>query len=92
MLEFEWDPAKEVENSKKHGVSFHETQSAFEDDLSLTISDPEHSEGELRRLLLGISSAGRLLVVSHTERGDRIRIISARRATTGEIRAYESGT
>lgn len=92
MLEFEWDPAKEVENSKKHGVSFHEAQSAFVDDLSLTISDPEHSEGEVRRLLLGISLAGRLLVVSHTERGDRIRIISARRATTAEIRGYESGT
>lgn len=92
MLEFEWDPEKEVESSKKHGVSFHEAQSAFGDDLSLTIPDPDHSEGEARHLLLGASSAGRLLVVSHTERGDRIRIISARRANRAETRAYESGT
>jgi uncharacterized protein len=92
MLEFEWDPEKEVENSKKHGVTFHEAQSAFADDLSLTIPDPDHSEGEVRLLLLGASSAGRLLVVSHTERSDRIRIISARRANRTETRAYESGT
>jgi uncharacterized protein len=92
MLEFEWDPEKEVENSKKHGVSFHEAQSAFADHLSLTIPDPDHSEGEARQILLGMSSAGRLLVVSHTERDDRIRIISARRATRAEIRAYELGT
>jgi uncharacterized protein len=92
MLEFEWDPDKEGENSKKHGISFHEAQSAFADELSLTVQDPDHSDGEARHLLLARSSAGRLLVVSHTERGDRIRIISARRATRAEIKAYETGT
>jgi hypothetical protein len=92
MLKFEWDPDKELENARKHGVSFHEAQSAFADELSLTIQDPDHSEGERRYLLLGVSSAGRLLVVSHTERGDRIRLISARRATRSERRTYESGT
>jgi uncharacterized protein len=91
MLEFEWDPDKESENSKKHGISFHEAQSAFADALSLTVQYPDHSEGEARHPLLARSSAGRLLVVSHTERGDRIRIISARRATRAEIKAYESG-
>lgn len=91
MLEFEWDPEKERQNIKKHGVSFHEAQSAFADDLSLTIQDPDHSEGELRHVHLGVSSNGRLLVVSHTERVDRIRLISARRATHSEARAYQSG-
>lgn len=88
-LDFEWDPMKSRHNEKKHGVSFREGASAFADALSLTIADPEHSKGEYRFLLLGLSSASNLLVVSHTERGDRIRVISVRRATKQERDQYE---
>ena len=77
MLEFEWDSKKAAENLRRHEVSFDEAVSAFGDNLSLTIPDPEHSENEFRYLLLGASSAGRLIVVSFTERGERIRLISA---------------
>lgn len=77
VLDFEWDPEKEAENLGKHGVSFHEVQSVFSDSLSLTIKDPEHSVGEERYLLLGVSFSNRLIVVCHTERGDTIRIINA---------------
>ena len=87
-LEFEWDPTKSRQNVIKHGISFREGATAFADELSFTISDPEHSEGEFRFLLLGLSSSGNLLVVSHTERGDRIRIISVRRATKQERDQY----
>lgn len=92
MIEFEWDPGKAARNLEKHGVSFDEGASAFRDSLSLTIPDPEHSEGEYRYLLLGQSTAGRLVVVSHTERGDRIRIIGARLAEPRERRDYERAT
>jgi uncharacterized DUF497 family protein len=88
-LEFEWDPAKAAANQRKHGVSFEEAATAFADPLSLTISDPDHSAREARFLLLGRSQAGRLLVVGHTERGDRIRLITARLATRPERRDYE---
>jgi uncharacterized DUF497 family protein len=87
--DFEWDPSKSRHNVKKHGVSFREGATAFADKLSYTIEDPEHSKGEYRFLLLGQSSSGRLLVVSHAERGDRIRIISVRRATRQERSQYE---
>jgi len=89
-LDFEWDQIKSRQNSKKHGISFREGATAFADSLSYTISDPEHSIGEHRFLLLGRSSSGRLLVISHTERGDRIRIINVRRATNRERKHYES--
>ena len=72
-------------------VSFHEGMTAFADKFSYTISDPEHSMGEYRFLLLGQCSSGNLLVISHTERGDRIRIISVRRATKQERELYKQG-
>lgn len=91
MLEFEWDRGKAESNFEKHGVSFDEAASAFNDSLSLTIPDPEHSEGEYRYILLGTSVMGRLVVVSHTERSSRIRIIGARLAEPRERRDYERG-
>ena len=91
-LTFEWDSAKATENLAKHEVSFEEAASALADPLSLAISDPDHSVGEERWLLLEISVSGRLIVVAHTERGDRIRLISARLATRLERRQYESET
>ena len=92
MIEFESDAVKELQNLRKHGVSFHEAQSAFADPLSMTIADPDTSEGERRFVLQGMTSLGRLVVVPYTERGDRIRIISARLATRREILQYESKT
>jgi hypothetical protein len=70
-------------------VSFHEALTAFTDPLSSTIPDPDHSEAEERYLLVGLSRRGRLLVVAHTERSDRIRIISARLASKRERKSYE---
>jgi uncharacterized DUF497 family protein len=83
-LLFEWDPKKARSNLAKHGVSFDEASTVFKDDLSITISDPLHSEDEERLVLIGRSYRDKLLVVVHTERGDRIRIISARPATRRE--------
>jgi uncharacterized protein len=88
-LEFAWDPQKAEANRQKHGVSFDEATTIFTDPLSLTISDPDHSEREERWLLLGRSKAGALLVVTYVERGVRIRLISARTATRRERRDYE---
>jgi uncharacterized DUF497 family protein len=88
---FEWDPAKDETNRRKHGVAFSEAISAFMDTLSVTIPDPDHSTGESRFILLGRSHQGRLLVVVHTDRQDRIRIISAREADRRERREYEKG-
>ncbi len=88
-LEFEWDPAKAALNLKDHGVSFDEATSVFRDPLSITIADPDHSYAEDRFVDLGMSHRGRLLVVSYTERGDVIRIISARDATRAEQKSYE---
>jgi uncharacterized protein len=90
-VEFEWDPNKELTNIDKHNVSFSEAATVFSDPLELTISDPDHSVGEFRFLSIARSSLDRLLVVSYTERGDRIRIISARPAKSRERRQYESG-
>lgn len=90
-LVFEWDAAKATANETKHGVSFEEAASAFADPLSLTVGDPDHSEGEARYVLLGESFSGRLIVCAHAEEGDRIRIISARLASRSEQRAYEVG-
>lgn len=91
-MEFEWDPEKEQSNLDKHGVDFTEAATVFGDLLEITISDPDHSIGEFRFLSMGHSSLNRLLVVSYTEREDRIRIISARTASSRERRQYESGT
>jgi len=90
-MQFEWDPSKAASNLRKHGVSFDEAATVFEDDLSLTGHDPDHSGSETRLITFGISSVGRLLVVSHTARGNRIRIISARPATRPERKLYEEG-
>jgi hypothetical protein len=89
-LGFEWDRNKAKSNFTKHGVSFEEAATVFFDPLSLTIPDPDHGEYEEERcLILGLSEAGRLLVVAHCDRGDSIRIISARLATSSERRGYE---
>jgi uncharacterized protein len=86
---FEWDSEKAEANLKKHGVSFEEAETIFFDPLSLTIPDPLHSEKENRFIITGFSNQQRQLVVVHTDRGDKIRIISARLATPGERRKYE---
>ena len=91
-MEFEWDAAKAAANAKKHGVGFPEATTIFGDPLEHTIPDSDHSEGEARFLSLGLSVAGRLLVVAYTERGGKIRIVHAREATPRERRLYESGT
>lgn len=90
MIDFEWNAAKAASNESKHGVSFAEAATAFADSLSLTIFDPEHSDAEDRFVLLGQSSFGNLLVVSHTARNGTIRIISARRANRRERLQYET--
>ena len=88
-MKFEWDEEKAASNQRKHGVSFEEASTAFADDLSLTGDDPDHSRDEHRLVIFGVSSAGRLLVVSHMERAANIRIISARPATRAERKYYE---
>jgi uncharacterized protein len=87
-VKFEWDAQKAMANLRKHGVSFDEAMTVFADDESITIPDPDHSEGEERFLVVGSSSRGRILVVSHAERGENIRIISARRADARERRKH----
>ena len=89
-MRFEWDREKADSNLRKHGVSFEEAVTVFYDALATTLSDPEHSVGELRLVTFGYSSHDRLLVVAHSERGSRIRIISAREATAHEKRRYET--
>ncbi len=89
-LRFEWDPRKADSNLKKHGITFQEAKTVFADALSITITDPDHSEEEARFLDLGLSHRHRLIVVSYTERGKVIRIISARRASRSERKTYES--
>lgn len=86
---FEWDNAKASSNLAKHGVSFEQATSVFADELSLTVPDPDHSAGEQRFLIFGQAQAGRMLVVSFTDRDDRIRIKSARKMTRRERQAYE---
>jgi uncharacterized protein len=88
--EFEWDPEKAEANLLKHGVDFSEAATVFFDPLSLTVPDPLHSSYENRFVITGLSESRRHLVVVHVDRGDRIRIISARLATAGERKRYES--
>lgn len=87
-MDFEWDDAKAAYNLKKHGVSFTEASSVFYDLLSVNFDDPDHSDEEERFIIIGQSSGGRLLFVAHTDRGDRIRIISARPLLSKERRLY----
>lgn len=90
-LRFTWNARKAAANVRKHGVSFAEAATTFGDPLSITISDPDHSEDEERFLLIGRSIRQHLVVVAHVERGDTIRIISARPATRRERISYEEG-
>ena len=94
MIRFEWDSAKAAANVRKHAVSFEEAQSVFYDEFAIQFFDDEHSMGEGRFLLLGMSTTARLLLVCHCEReaGDIIRIISARKATPRESAFYGSET
>jgi uncharacterized DUF497 family protein len=85
-LTFEWDAAKAAINKRKHGVSFEEAATVFSDPLARTIDDPDDGAGEVRLLILGMSRARRLVLVVHTERGERLRIISARVSTRQERR------
>ena len=86
---FEWDEEKAEQNTRKHGVDFDEAQTVFLDDLALVVSDVDHSEGEHRFVILGMSYKQRLVVVVFTERQVRIRLISARKATRSEQNCYE---
>ena len=91
-MEFEWDQEKEKRNLIKHGVSFKESVTVFYDPLSATFDDPDHSIGEHRFITIGFSFNDRLLVISHTHRGENIRIISARLATAYERKRHERET
>ena len=88
-LYFQWGEAKARSNEQKHGVSFAEAAELFADDHSSCVHDPDHSHHEERYLLFGVSSSGSFLVVAYTERSETIRIISARRMTSQERKAYE---
>jgi uncharacterized DUF497 family protein len=90
-MQFEWDPEKAQANRRKHRVSFEEAVTVFYDPLSATFDDHGHSVGEQRLITIGFSSRGRLLVVSHTERGEVLRVISARPATAHERKKHEIG-
>ena len=89
MFGFEWDPDKAQRNLKKHDVSFREAMTVFRDPLARIIADPLHSTEEERFVIVGASDKNRLLVVVFTERGDNVRIISARRTTRMERKNYE---
>jgi uncharacterized DUF497 family protein len=88
-MDFEWDEAKAGANKKKHGVTFWEATEVFGDELSSFVVDPDHPKGEERFLLFGKTESSKYLVVSFTERAEIVRIISARRMTPSERRAYE---
>ena len=88
-MKIEWDPRKARSNVKEHGVSFEEAATALSDPLAATGADPDHSIKEDRFVTFGVSKVGQLLLVSHTEERDTIRIISVRKATKGERKIYE---
>jgi hypothetical protein len=87
---FEWDTGKAEANLRKHKISFKEAQTVFTDDFSVAILDPDHSDQEDRRVIIGMSNKRRFLVVIYTERGKKIRLISARQATHAEHKKYEN--
>lgn len=89
MIDFEWDLYKAKTNLLKHNVAFSEAATVFKDSLSITIYDPDHSDQEDRYITIGASVSGRFLMVAHTDRGNRTRIISARELTRKEIKEYE---
>ena len=90
-MEFEWDTKKAERNKRKHGISFHDAATVFGDPLAITFVDPDHSISEERYLTFGLSRFNHFLVVSHAERGESVRIISARVMTRQERRIYEEG-
>jgi len=90
MIDFEWDLSKAETNLRRHRVAFREAATVFKDGLSITIYDPDHSDQEDRYITIGTSVTGRFLMVAHTDRGDRTRIISARGLTRKERNAYEN--
>ena len=88
-LTFEWDEGKSKQNVRKHGVTFEEAKTVFNDPFAITITGPDHSDEEERYLDIGFSSQGKLLVVWYSERGENMRIIGCRRATPSEREIYE---
>ena len=88
-MQFEWDPNKAKQNLRKHRISFDEAVTVFYDPLSATFDDPDHSIDEHRYITIGFSSKAHLLAVAHAERGDNIRIISARLTTAHERKKHE---
>jgi uncharacterized protein len=90
-MKFNWDKNKAAANLAKHGVSFDEARTVFDDPLFVDFYDPDHSDDETRFILVGESREGRLLMVSYAERGDTIRIISSRELTAAERSTYEEG-
>ncbi len=91
-LQFEWDPLKAAKNLKKHNVSFDEAATALNDPMLITFIDEEHSVDEERYITLGFSNQGRLLMVAHTDRNGKVRIVSARQATKKEEQFYVEAT
>jgi hypothetical protein len=91
-LTFEWDEIKSTTNLQKHKVSFEEGKTIFNDPFLFTFPDYEHSTNEERFINIGLSANGRMLVLTHTERQDKIRIISCRKATARERKFYEEGS
>jgi uncharacterized protein len=90
-MRFEWNESKAASNVSKHGVSFEEAKTVFDDPLYVDFYDPAHSDDEDRYLIVGASDRRRLLIVSYTERGSLIRLISAREVTRTEREVYEEG-
>jgi hypothetical protein len=90
-MNFEWNEKKASASARKHGVTFHEAATVFGDPLAITFADPDHSIDEQRHLTFGMSRFGRMLVVSHADREERVRIISARLMMRGERKIYEEG-
>jgi uncharacterized DUF497 family protein len=88
-LDFEWDEAKAVANLKKHKISFETAKTVFADSFSITINDPKHSVEEQRYIDIGAAFDGKILVVSYTQRGKKIRLISCRKSTKTERKIYE---
>ena len=89
MIQFEWDPSKAQRNLKKHHVAFREAATVFRDPLGITIYDPDHSADEERFITIGTSTGGGFLMVSHTQRRGKLRLIHARQLTRLERQAYE---
>ena len=90
-MEFEWDGSKAAANLSRHGVSFDEAKTVFDDPVYVDFYDPDHSYDEHRYIIIGQSQRGRLLIVSYTERDNLLRLVSAREVTRGEREAYEEG-